>query len=293
MSETSKQDTWPKRIGRVVWNISLISIGSIICAIAVNGILRPKGFVSGGVTGLSLIINYLFPYLSLGTLYAALNVPLYLAGWKYAGHRFLIYSIAGTFIFSLALEWLQIPPIQVQEKLLAALLAGIINGVGSGLTLRSSGSSGGSDILAVMLFKRFSVRLGDTVLVFNSAILIMAGFLLSLENALYTLVFIYVSSSVMNLVISGLSRRKAVSIISRHQKEIAEAIMQELDRGVTVIDAHGGYSHQEQKMLYTVISLFELSRLKIIINKIDPDAFVVISDTSEVIGRRIGNQPHW
>ena len=292
MLKAIKQETWPKRIGRIVWNLSLISIGSIICAIAVNGIVRPMGFVSGGVTGISLIINYLFPYLSFGILYAALNVPLYVVGWKYAGRLFLIYSIVGTFIFAIALEWLPVPPIQVEEKLLAALLGGIVNGVGSGLILRSSGSSGGSDILAVMLSKRFSVRMGDTILFFNSAILIVAGFLFSLENALYTLILIYVASSVMDLVISGLSRRKAVMIISKYQEEIADAIMYELDRGVTVLDAHGGYSRQAQKMIYTVVSLFERSRLKLIVNKIDPDAFVVISDTSEVIGYRIGNQPH-
>jgi len=280
------------RIGEIIGNLGLIATGSIICAVAVNGVLIPMGFVSGGLTGLALILHYLFPALSVGTLYFLLNIPLYLIGWKQVGPRFLYYSIAGTFIFSAALEWINYP-IPIQEKLLGALFAGILTGIGSGVILRSAGSAGGTDILSVILLKRFSIRLGSTILAFNGAVLTMAALLFSLESALYTLIFIYVTAHFMDLVVTGLSQRKAVLIISPRREEIAETIMRKLDRGVTFIEARGGYSGQENNILYTVITFRELSRLKRLINRIDPNAFVVISDTREVMGHRIGNQPQW
>ncbi|HOO41976.1 MAG TPA: YitT family protein, partial [Syntrophales bacterium] len=109
-------------IGSILRNLGLISIGSVICAVAINGILVPKAFVSGGVTGLALVIHYLAPGISLGALYLLLNIPLFALGWKYVGRRFFLYSIVGTFLFSLAVEWISIP-ISIQDKFLAALLA--------------------------------------------------------------------------------------------------------------------------------------------------------------------------
>jgi len=278
--------------GQILWNLSLISGGSIICAVAVNGILIPKGFVSGGVTGLALVVHYLIPQLSVGLLYLLLNIPLFALGWKYVGRRFFLYSLVGTLIFSLAVEWVSFH-VPIQDKILAALLAGIIMGIGTGIVLRSAGSSGGTDILSVLILMRFSVRLGNTVLAFNSAVLCMTALLLSLESALYTLVFIYVTARMMDLVITGLSQRKAVTIISRSQEEIVKSILKELDRGVTVIEGRGGYSGQANNIVYTVITFRELSRIKRLIQTIDPDAFVVVTDTTEVMGHRIGNQPHW
>ncbi len=281
-----------KRFGQILWNLSLITTGSVICAIAVNGILIPQGFVSGGVTGLALVVHYLLPQISVSTLYLLLNIPLFALGWKYVGRRFFIYSIIGTLIFSAAVEWIRLE-IPVQDKLLAALLAGIIFGIGVGITLRSAGSSGGTDILSVMVLTRFSVRLGNTVIAFNGAVLIMTAFLFSLESALYTLIFIYVTAHFMDLVVTGLSQRKAVMIISRLQEEIVKSILGELDRGVTIIEGRGGYSGQANNIVYTVITFRELSRIKRLIQAIDPDAFVVVTDTTEVMGHRIGNQPHW
>ena len=159
--------------------------------------------------------------------------------------------------------------------------------------MRSLGSAGGTDILAVALYKRFSIRLGSTTLAFNSAILLLAALLISLESAMYTLIYIYVSSQILNLVVSGLSQRKAVFIISPQWKEISRHIIRDIHRGVTILDGHGGYSGQNENVLYTVVSFHELSRLKQLIRQIDPKAFVVVNDTLEVMGHRIGNQPHW
>ena len=246
------QSLW-KTLGQILWNLALITMGSAVCAVAINGILIPKGFVSGGVTGLALIVHYLVPKLSVGFLYLLMNIPLFALGWKYVGRRFFFYSLVGTFIFSLAVELVSFP-VPIQDKILAALLAGIIMGIGTGIVLRSAGSSGGTDILSVLILMRFSVRLGNTVLVFNGAVLCITALLFSLESALYTLVFIYVTARMMDLVVTGLSQRKAVTIISRSQEEIVKSILKELDRGVTVIKGQGGYSGQPNNIVYTVIT---------------------------------------
>lgn len=198
---------------RIFVNIVLISLGSLICAVAVNGILLPRGFLSSGMTGVSILIHYLFPALPVGMIYFVLNIPLFALSWLYVGRRFFLYSILGLVIFTLMLSVIKIT-INVSDPLLSALLAGIIFGTGTGLILRSDGSSGGTDILSIILLKRFSIRLGSTLLAFNSILLATAGLVFNLEAALYALIFLYVSSQIMNLVVTGFSQRKSVFIIS-------------------------------------------------------------------------------
>ena len=276
----------------MLWNLGLITTGSLLCAVAINGILIPQKFFAAGFTGVSLIIHYLVPSLPVAVLYLVLNVPLYVLGWMYVGRRFFLYSIAGMLIFSGALAWTYIS-LPVYDKILSALLAGIITGVGSGIILRSLGSAGGLDILSVILLKRFSIRLGTTILAFNGLILAAGSILFSLEMALYTLIFLYVSSYIVNLVVTGLSQRKAVYIVSPQWQKITQEIQEKIQRGVTIIEGRGAYTGREEQILYTVITFRELSRLKQLIRDVDPDAFVVVTSTLEVMGHRIGTQPHW
>jgi len=279
-------------IREVSWNLLLISVGSVLCAVAVNGILVPLHFLSGGFTGVALIIHYLVPVLPLGALYFLLNVPLFILGWKFVGPRFFFYSIAGMLIFSVAVQFIKVS-FPLQDKLLSALLAGIISGVGSAIILRSRGSAGGTDILSVILLKLFSFRLGNTGLGFNIIILGTAVTLFPLEKTLYTLIYMYVSAHILNLVMTGLSQRKAVLIISTQWERISHAIMYGIRRGVTITTAKGGYSGREIEVLYAVISFREWPRLKRIVREEDPNAFVVVTDTLEVMGQGIGNQPRW
>ena len=287
--------SWKSKVGsisQVLLNLGLIALGSALCAVAINGILIPQKFLSGGFTGMALLIHYMLPGPSLGGLYLVLNIPLFILGWKFVGLRFFLYSIAGMMIFSGFIELIKIT-LPIQDKLLSALLAGIITGAGAGTILRSWGSAGGTDILSVILLNRFSIRLGTTILIFNSLILAAAAILFSLERALYTLIYIYVSAYMINLVVTGLSQRKAVLIISLRWEEINQEIIEKIGRGVTITQGRGGYTGEEVQVLYTVINFRELSRLKQAIRRIDPDALVVVTDTLEVMGRRIGNQPHW
>ena len=287
--------SWRSAFGtwrQALWNLLLITVGSAIFALAVNGILVPQKFVSGGVVGLALIFHYLLPAFPVAWLYFLFNLPLYAVGWMFVGRRFFVYSIFGLVIFSLAVDWIRVP-LPVHDPILSAILAGIMCGAGAGLVLRSWGSGGGTDILSVILLDRFSIRLGSTVLGFNVIVLTAAAVLFSLEGALYTLVYMYVSSAVLDLVVTGLSQRKAVFIISSHWQEILETVLHEIRRGVTIIRGQGGFTGKEEQILYTVIAFRELPRLKERVKRVDPRAFVVVQDTLEVMGHRIGNQPHW
>ncbi|MBW1783162.1 MAG: YitT family protein [Deltaproteobacteria bacterium] len=287
--------SWKSAVGKtpqVLRNLFLMAAGSMLCAIAVNGILIPQQFFGAGFTGLSLVIHYLVPSFPVAFIYLVLNIPLFALGWMYVGRRFFLYSIAGMLIFTGALAWTHVS-LPVYDKILNALLAGIIMGIGSGIILRSLGSGGGLDILSVILVKRFSVRLGDTILGFNSLILVAGAVLFSLEGAIYTLIYLYVNSRMVNVVVTGLSQRKAVFIISPEWERISHEIMEKIQRGVTILKGRGGYTGRDIQVLYTVIAMQELPRLKDLVRNIDPEVFVVVSDTLEVMGTRIGNQPHW
>ncbi|MBN1570176.1 MAG: YitT family protein [Acidobacteria bacterium] len=276
----------------IVWNIVLMIVGSILCAVAVNGILIPQGFLSAGFTGVTLIIHLLYPVLPTGLIYFLINVPLFFIGWRFVGRRFFVYSILGMIVLSAAFQLVYIL-IPVEDKMLAGMLAGIINGCGSGIILRSLGSAGGLDILSVILSKKFSVKVGTTSLLFNAVLLVAAVLIFSLDAALYTLIFIYVSAQIMNLVVMGLSKRKTVLIVSDAWRRISQEILKKDRLGVTILEAKGAYSGEAQHVLYSVIALQDLPVLKRMISSIDPNAFVVVMDTQEVMGRRMGNQPHW
>lgn len=275
--------------GEVAKNLTLLTVGAFIYVIGVNGIVVPKGFLNGGMVGVSLIINYLVPSLSLGLLYLLLNIPLFILGWITVSNRFILYTGFGILMYSFLTDIVQVPDIAIQEPLLSAILAGIICGVGAGVILRTSGSVGGLDILSVHLYKRFALPLGWTSFMVNSLILTAAAFLFSLEMALYTLVFVFTQSKLMDAVLTGFNKRKFILIVSDQAREIAEAIMTELHRGVTFLEGTGAYSGQEKKVIFSVITLTELARMKTLIFSRDPLAFVVVNDTLDVLGSSLGH----
>ncbi|MGD2185782.1 MAG: YitT family protein [Desulfobacterales bacterium] len=281
-----------KSVKVILWNLLLISAGSVLCAVAIKGILVPKQFLAGGITGLALLGHYVFPSLPIGFIYFLLNIPLFVIGWMFVGKRFFWYSLAGMIIFSAVMFW-PFPVFPVEDMILNALTAGIISGIGSGIILRSLGSAGGLDVLSVILFKRFAIRPGTTVMAFHVILLLIALFRLPMEIVLYTLIYLYINSHIVNLVVIGLNQRKAIMIISPQWKEISRQIMDRLQRGVTIVTGEGGYSGQPLRILYSVVTFTELSRFKELIRKVDPNAFVVVTETLEVMGKRIGNQPHW
>lgn len=277
---------------QVIRDLLLLCVGSSICATATNGILIPQHFATGGITGIALILHKLTS-LDVGVIYLLLNVPLFALAWMAVGRRFFVFSIAGTMTLTLALTFVNFIDFKLEDPILNALLAGLLLGGGAGLCLRTAGSQGGTDILSVMLLKRFSIGIGTTILTTNVVVLLLISVYYSVEALLHTMIVVYVTSKVISIVVTGLSQRKSVFIISAKWQEISDEILKDIRRGVTIVKGTGGYKRTEEHILYAVIAFTEIGELKRIVRKHDPAAFVVISDTLEVMNYRIGNQPHW
>lgn len=273
---------------RIVGNVLLLVVGSSIFAVGLNSVLVPKQFLSGGVIGVSLIIHYLVPSFNTGLVYFILNIPLILLGWFSVSKRFMAFTSFGMVVFSIAAGTIHPPPFAIENPILAALLGGVICGIGAGITLRSQGSGGGFDILAVYLNKKFGLRVGTAMFIANAAVLLAGAYFFSLELALYSLMYVYVSGKAINTVLTGFNQRKSVLIVSDEAQTIASQIMNELNRGVTFLEGIGGYTGEHKQVILSIITLTELPKMKEMIFDIDPDAFVVVNDTLEVLGKRHG-----
>ena len=266
--------------------ILLIVIGSFTASIAINGILVRNSFFDGGVNGISLVIFYLTGWPPLGVIYFLLNIPIFLVCWREMSLKFVIVSLVGVFIFSTALIVTKDVHLEISEPILAAMLAGIMVGGGIGLFVRFGGSTGGLEMVAILLKKKFSIPMGNTFIAANVIPLCGALIIYDLNIALYTGIYLFVESVALEKVQTGFSQRKTVFIISHKPDLIAEQVMKRLDRGVTFLHASGGWTHQKHHMIYTVINMTELGRLKELLFLHDPEAFVAISNTAEVIGNR-------
>jgi len=274
---------------RVLVNLLLISAGSIVYAAGINGVIVPQGFLSGGVMGISLIGHYLFPWINIGLAYLVLNIPLMCLGWFRVIRRFMLYTVFGMVMFSTAtgLIFPKSPPIE--NPILAAILGGIICGAGIGITLRSQGSGGGTEILLVYLKKKFGLRMGAMSFLFNALVLAASAYFFSLERALYSLIFMYVSGKVIDSILTGFNQRKAILVVTDCADAIAAQILNRLHRGATLLEGTGAYTGSSKKVIFSIITLTELSKMKEMVFDIDPNAFMVVNDTLEVIGKRHGS----
>ena len=214
----------------IPWNLFLISAGSFIFAIGVKAVAMPQEFISGGMSGLCLLIFYWTQWLSPGILYFIINVPIFIIGWLMISRRFFLYSIFGMLTLSWAIDQINFT-IPVQDPMLAAIAGGAILGTGAGITLHSLGSSGGNDVIAVLLNQKFNIRMGTFFFGFN---LILFGFslgILDVDRVLYSLVMSFVTAQMLDYVLTFFNQRKIVFIISDASQQIAEAINDRLKRG--------------------------------------------------------------
>ena len=266
--------------------ILLMGIGMLFFAAAINGIIIPHEYMSGGISGISLIVYYLVGWPSVGIIYFLINIPIFAIGWREISLRFIVLSFIGTVIFSFSLQFTSGIRLPAHDNIMAAVLAGILMGIGTGLYIRVGGTAGGLDIIATIAKKRLGIPMGRIFFMLNIVPLAAAAFINSLDVALYSGISMYVYSVVVDRVQTGFSQRQSVFIISSKPKEVAQGVMKRIDRGVTFLDSTGGYSKRKGYVLYTVINMKELGRLKQLLFDIDPGAFVAINNTSEVIGRR-------
>ena len=267
-----------------------IIVGAILMALSVNLVFEPMGLVTGGVSGLGIVIKKLTEGIVDGGLPIWLftilcNVPLFLAAIKLKGFRFLISVLLGTIVYILAMMLLPINTTKFDDALLASICGGAIGGVGMGLVFSAMASTGGTDLLATLIHnykKHISV---PQILIFIDCVIIVIGAVVfGLGNALYAIIAIYINAKVSDGILEGLKFAKMAYIISDHYSEIADAILTSLDRGVTGLSATGMYSNKERKMLFCVVSKKEIVKIIDISKKIDPACFVIVSDVREVMG---------
>jgi uncharacterized membrane-anchored protein YitT (DUF2179 family) len=281
-----------KKTMNFLYQLGLLAAGSLLCAFAVKAFVMPHGFLSRGLTGFALLISYLRPEFPVGLVYFVLNIPVFALGGYFVGRRFVLYSLLGLAIYSLALAFIDME-LAIADPMLCAVIAGALSGIGVAVILRSYGSSGGSEILSVILNKLFGITIGTGAMIVNAAVLVLSVLLFPLEKVLYTLVFVFVSSQFTNQVFHGLARRRTALIMSEQWQAVAEALTRKHKFGVTLLSGHGGFEGMARKLLYSVVQRQEVSALKRTVNEIDGNAFITIMDADDVTGVEIGNQPHW
>lgn len=271
-------------------SLILITLGAVMSAIALELILIPNLMIDGGMNGISIILNTLFGG-SLGAIIFIVNLPFLILGYKQLGKKFVLKAGYGMILFSILLEVFHSYTPLIDDVLLATVYGGILLGVGCGLIIKEGGCLDGTEIVAILINRKKSVSVGQVVLCFNVVIYGVAIFVFGVERALYSLLTYFVTYKVIDMVSDGLNGAKAAFIITDDGKEIAKAILERLGRTVTVLSGEGIISHGDKRVLYTVITRFEVSILKDILDEVDESSFVTVFDVSEIIGNHIKNTP--
>lgn len=267
-----------------VKNMAMVILGSAIYAFGLNYFNIANQLVEGGFTGLTLLINYLFG-INPAITNLALNIPLFLIGWKVLGKVTFFYTILGTLCLSLFLWLFEGFQLNLQDDLLlAALYAGVCAGVGLGIVFRYGGTTGGVDIIARLARKFLGYTMGKTMFAFDVGVITLSMIYLDHKLAMYTIIAVYISARVIDFVQEAAYAGKAVIIVSDYAPQIASAIMEKLERGATLLKGKGGYTGSQKEVLYCVISRTELTRLKHLVREIDPYAFVSVHDVRDILG---------
>ncbi len=280
---------WNKKL-LLIRKYLVIVMGSVLMAVSVNLIFEPMGLVTGGVSGLAIVVKYVTKSWVPGGIPIWLftivcNILLFtLTAWM-RGLKFLVSAVFGTVAFILALMIIPVYDLKIEDYLLGAILGGVIGGIGIGLVFSAQASTGGTDLLANIIHttkKHISI---PQILNFVDGFVILAGAVVfGLGNALYAIIAVFITSKVSDGILEGLKFAKMAYIISDQYKEIADAILHQIGRGVTGVSATGMYSDQDKKMLFCVVSKKEIVKIIEIAQKIDKKSFVIISDVREVMG---------
>jgi uncharacterized membrane-anchored protein YitT (DUF2179 family) len=273
--------------GLKIKNIIFILFGSAIYAFGLVHFNMQNNLAEGGFTGITLLLYFLFD-IDPSITNLALNVPLFFIGWKLLGRNSFLYTIIGTVGLSLFLWIFQRYTIHMPLKhdmTLAALFAGVFVGVGLGIIFRYGGTTGGVDIIARLVHKYKGISMGKTMFTFDAVVITLSLLLyLSYREAMYTLVAVFIAARVIDFMQEGGYAAKGATIISEKSEEIANKILTEMDRGVTILKGRGSYTKRDRDVLYCVVAKNELPRLKNVIISVDPHAFVAVTDVHDVLG---------
>ena len=261
-----------------------ITLGCLIASCSINLFLVPSHLLTGGATGIAMIVYYL-THLPIGAQTFAYNIPLLWAAWRLLGKGYTCDVVIGTAIFSFCLDFTK--PLNafapVNDYMLAAIFGGVFNGIGYGIVFRMNGSTGGFDIVGAIAKKFYSFNMGGVIFGFNCLVMLAAAFMFGVAPAMFTLICMFMNAMVTDKVIAGFNSRKALLIVSNQAEAIAEGIM-EVGRGVTFLHGQGAFTRRERNVVFVVVTLTQVAKMKMIINAIDPDAFVIIMSANEVMG---------
>lgn len=275
-----KQTPW-----EIVRRIFLIVIGAILVGVALEIFLINNSIIDGGVTGISIMASYLSS-VPIGIFLFVLNLPFLILGYKTIGKTFALSTLLGVIILSITTTLLH--PVQAftDDIFLAAVFGGIFLGAGTGIVIRAGGSLDGTEIIAILLNRKSPFSVGETVMFINFFILGSAGFVYSWDRAMFSMIAYYIAFKVIDLTLEGFDESKSCWIISDHYQDISAAIVARLGRGVTLLHGEGGYTGEQKKVIFCVITRLEEAKLKSIVTELDPVAFLAVGNIHDVKGGR-------
>ena len=275
-------------------NFAMLTAAGVINAFGVTMFLFPVKLYDSGISGLSMLLDQITPpNLTLSVFLLVLNVPVFLFGLKRQGLPFTLYSVFTIGIYSLMSYLIMnvlpvdvsfVSPLAGRDLLLCAIFGGVISGVGSGLTIRFGGAIDGIDVLSVTFAKRIGISLGAFVMIFNSILYIVCGIVIrSWILPLYSIVTYYVGSQTVDFIVEGFDRAKCAMIVTSKADEISQVLAAEFRSSGTIVSAIGGYTKARKQILYFIVNRFQINKLRTIVNAIDKDAFISLTDVSDVI----------
>lgn len=272
-------------VRKITTRTIMVAIGAIIMAVGLELFLVPNHIMDGGIVGVSIIASHLLS-LPLGIFIFVLNLPFIFLGYKQIGKTFALSTGLGITVLSLTTIFLHNLQPFTTDTLLATVFGGIILGIGVGIVIRYGGSLDGTEILAILFNRKSPFSVGEIIMFFNLLIFTIAGFVFTWEQAMYSIMAYYIAYKMIDIVIQGMEESKSVYIISDEIDEIGQTIMDRLGRGVTFLHGEGAYTGNDKKVIFTVITRLEESKLKSIVAEIDAHAFLAIGNIAEVKGGR-------
>ena len=263
-----------------------VAVGCLICATAINTFFVPHHLLSGGVSGLAMIFYFLFAW-PIGLVGAIMNVPLFFMAYRLMDRRYVFNALFGLSVFSVAIDATHfLAELYIMDDvLLSAIYGGVMAGTGAGIMYRVNGSSGGLDIVGSIIRKYYGLNMGSVSFTINCFLMLAGAAMFGLKPAMYTLLSMFVTAQVADAVTAGFNRKKSILIISDEHEAISADIIAEVGRGATYLYGEGAYTHQEKKVLYVVITLTQIGRVKAIVERHDPRAFMIVQDANEVLGK--------
>ena len=261
----------------------IVALACMVMAFNINYFFIGNKLAQGGVSGLSLIIHYL-SNIDMSYLYFALNIPLIILAYIFLGKNFLLKTLFATFVLSVFLKIFASFSEPLEDILLAAIFGGAINGIAIGIVFYAGGSTGGIDIIAKIINKYTGIPISRILLTTDFIVLSMVAVIFGKVIFMYTLISLVISSKMIDIIQVGIYSAKGITIITTKEDEIRKRIMEDTGRGITLIDARGGYTQKEVGMLYCVVGQYQLIKVKTIVKEVDPSAFMIVADVHEVIG---------